>query len=168
MKEHDAVPPFTTVYCRQAANLSYDFSSFSCGHLLSPMNFIKPPRPPFSAMMEREPCELLRTAATQPLPISFSSLGSQRMPPPTPTNNSRAGGDRGAWVAAWQGCVHGNRSACGEQKVAGVLGVVPSSWAAHDPTGAAFPALVRVCSCSSLTPLFLSFCCLHLQTIARS
>lgn len=42
-------------------------------------------------------------------------------------------------MAAWLGCVHGNWSSCGEQRVAGVLGVVPSWWAAYDPHRGSFP-----------------------------
>lgn len=37
MNEHDVVTPFTTAFCCQAAKLSYDLYSFSCGHVLFPV-----------------------------------------------------------------------------------------------------------------------------------
>lgn len=88
MNEHYAVIPFTTVFSRQATNLSYDLYSYSCGHLLSPVfsadEFYKTTKADIllcdgEGTMRAAP----RTAATQPLLISVSSLGPQRMPPPS-------------------------------------------------------------------------------------
>lgn len=45
-------------------------------------------------------------AAIRPLLIGFPFLSSQGTPP----TNSSSPGDRRVWVAAWQGCVHGNQS----------------------------------------------------------
>lgn len=88
MNEHYAVIPFTTVFSRQATNLSYDLYSFNFGHPLSPVfsadEFYKTTKADIllrdgEGSMQAAP----RPAATQPLLISFSSLGSQRMPPPS-------------------------------------------------------------------------------------
>lgn len=148
--------------CRMTFILSVVGMSFPWSSLQ--VNFIKPPRPTFSFVMEREPCEQLPGQQ----PPSFSSLGSQRMPPPLPqtTPELEVTGERG-WlpgraVSMETGAPVGSRG----WQVCWVWS--PPGGLPTTSTGAAFPALVRVCSCPSLMPLFLSSCCFHLQTISRS
>lgn len=103
-------------------------------------------------MMEREPCKQLPVLQPSALCRSafLSSAPRGRLP-----QNSSSPGDRRVWVAAWQGCVHGNQSVCRGHKGGWCAGAGPNPLGGllmiHG--GSAAPALFRVYHGPSLTLL---------------
>lgn len=139
MNERYAVIPFTAVFSSQATNLSFDLYSFSCGHLLSPVfstdEFYKTTKADIllrdgEGTMRTAP----RTAATQPLLISVSSLGSQRMPPPLPqtTPELEVTGERG-WLLGRAVSMETEAPVGSRRWQVCWVWSHPSWWAADDP-----------------------------------